>query len=58
VQPDTVTDAETYCIPNSRGPMLPETGGMGTKLLLVIGSAAVIGAGVLLVSRRRMRGAE
>lgn len=58
VQPDTVTDAETYYIPNSRGPLLPETGGMGTKLLLVIGSAAVIGAGVLLVSRRRMRGAE
>lgn len=41
-------------IANNAGTVLPSTGGMGTTLFYVIGSILVIGAGVLLVVRRRM----
>ena len=39
---------------NQAGSLLPETGGMGTTLLYVVGAILVIGAGVLLVSKKRM----
>lgn len=39
---------------NQTGAELPETGGMGTKLFYILGAVLVIGAGVLLVVRRRM----
>ncbi|MBQ0065201.1 MAG: LPXTG cell wall anchor domain-containing protein, partial [Firmicutes bacterium] len=38
---------------NKSGSTLPETGGMGTTLFYVLGSIMVLGAGVLLVSKRR-----
>ena len=41
-------------IANNKGATLPETGGMGTTIFYVIGAVLVIGAGVLLVTRRRM----
>ena len=41
-------------ITNQSGSTLPETGGMGTTLFYIVGAALVIGAGVVLVSRRRM----
>ena len=42
-------------IDNQKGGTLPETGGIGTTIFYVIGAILVIGAGVLLVTRRRMR---
>lgn len=39
---------------NTTGIELPETGGMGTTLFYIVGSALVIGAGVLLITKRRM----
>lgn len=39
---------------NQAGSLLPETGGMGTTILYVVGAILVIGAGVLLVSKKRM----
>ena len=42
-------------IENSKGSELPSTGGIGTTIFYVVGAVLVIGAGVLLVSRRRMR---
>lgn len=39
---------------NKAGSTLPETGGMGTTLFYVIGSLMVVGAGVLLVTKKRM----
>ena len=36
------------------GSLLPSTGGMGTTLIYIAGAVLVIGAGVLLVVRRRM----
>jgi len=39
---------------NNKGAELPETGGMGTTMFYIIGSLLVIGAGVLLVTKKRM----
>ena len=43
---------------NQVGATLPSTGGMGTTLFYVIGSILVIGAVVLLVSKKRMNAAD
>ena len=42
-------------IPNSKLSTLPETGGIGTTIFYVVGGILVIGAAVLLITRRRMR---
>ena len=39
---------------NKTGSMLPETGGMGTTLFICFGAVAVLGTGVLLVTKKRM----
>ena len=41
-------------VENETGSLLPSTGGMGTTLIYIAGAVLVIGAGVLLVVRRRM----
>lgn len=41
-------------VENLKGTELPSTGGMGTTLFYVVGAILVIGAGVVLVARRRM----
>ncbi len=47
----------TTSVVNYAGAELPETGGIGTKMFYTIGGILVVGAGVLLVTRRRMRNA-
>jgi len=39
---------------NNTGAVLPSTGGMGTTLFIAIGAIAVLGTGVLLVTKKRM----
>ena len=39
---------------NNAGSILPSTGGMGTTIFYIVGVVLVIGAGILLVTRRRM----
>ena len=39
---------------NKAGSVLPSTGGIGTTIFYIIGAILVIGAGVVLVTRRRM----
>ena len=39
---------------NKKGAELPETGGIGTTIFYMIGTILVFGAGVLLITRRRM----
>lgn len=48
------TNAVTVDVPNASGLELPSTGGIGTTIFYVLGAVLVIGAGVLLVTRRRM----
>ena len=46
--------AQTINVINNQGNELPSTGGIGTTLFYVIGAILVLGAGILLVTRRRM----
>lgn len=52
----TVTADQTLTveIPNNSGTELPSTGGMGTTIFYVLGSVLVLGAAVLLVTKKRM----
>lgn len=46
---NTVNEVKNYS-----GATLPTTGGMGTTVIYVVGAILVIGAGVLLITRRRL----
>lgn len=57
----TSTDSEgnqtgslTTDVVNQSGTTLPETGGMGTTIFYVIGSILVLGAAVVMITRKRM----
>ena len=54
----TVDDKEqegtTITVTNNKGSTLPSTGGMGTTILYIVGAVLVIGAGVVLFTKRRM----
>ena len=39
---------------NNSGSLLPSTGGIGTTIFYVVGGILVIGAGILLVAKKRM----
>ncbi len=41
-------------VKNNAGTVLPETGGIGTTIFYIVGSILVIGAAVILITRRRM----
>jgi len=57
---DAVFNGDVYStgsgvhVVNKTGSMLPETGGTGTILFITIGTFVVLGAGVLLVTKKRM----
>lgn len=66
-EPTTSIDTKTVTISNSdivigsaavvmnkAGQELPETGGIGTTIFYVIGSVLVLGAGIVMITRRRM----
>ena len=55
---DKAAGSLTAEVLNQAGTTLPETGGIGTTLFYVIGSVLVIGAVVLLVSKKRMNAIE
>ena len=44
----------TTDVENRAGSLLPETGGMGTTLFYMLGGLLVVGAAILLVSKKRM----
>jgi LPXTG-motif cell wall-anchored protein len=50
----TDLDGNAVEVVNNKGTELPSTGGIGTTLFYVIGAILVLGAGILLVTRRRM----
>lgn len=49
------TAAAEVTVINEKGTVLPSTGGIGTTIFYIVGSLLVIGCGIVLVSRRRMR---
>ena len=52
-------DAKSYVkVVNKSGTELPSTGGMGTTIFYILGSILVVGAVVLLVTKKRMNSAE
>ena len=44
----------TADVANSTGSTLPETGGMGTRVLYALGGIMVLGAAIVMVVGRRM----
>ena len=55
VSHDTEAEGTWNIVKNSQGFQLPSTGGMGTTLFYAAGGALVMAAGLLLVTRKRMR---
>ena len=51
---DAMEPTEYQPVENNQGTVLPSTGGIGTTVFYIIGAVLVIGAGVVLVTRRRM----
>ena len=58
------TDSAEYTFPvnvtsativNRAGSLLPSTGGIGTTIFYVVGGLLAAGAGVLLITKKRMR---
>ena len=55
---DTTKLSNIAKVPNSTGTVLPSTGGMGTTVFYVLGAVLVLGAVVLLVTKKRMSDAN
>ena len=55
---DTMKLTATANVANNTGTVLPSTGGMGTTIFYVLGAVLVVGAGVLLVTKKRMSQGE
>lgn len=55
---DNSTTANTgdVKVENKTGTVLPSTGGMGTTMIYLIGGALVLGSGVVLITKRRVKG--
>lgn len=51
-----LTDVTQVDVENKTGTVLPSTGGMGTTMIYLIGGALVLGSGVVLVTKRRVKG--
>lgn len=47
-------DEEALEIVNQQGSLLPSTGGIGTTIFYIVGAVLVVGAAVLLVTKKRM----
>ena len=50
----TANNTASITVENVAGSQLPTTGGMGTTVIYILGAVLVLGAGIVLVVRRRM----
>lgn len=53
---ETLKEVKRVEVDNKSGTVLPSTGGMGTTMIYLIGGALVLGSGVVLVTKRRVKG--
>ena len=51
---DVNTGIITLKVVNKQGALLPNTGGIGTTILYLVGTSLVFGAGVLFVVKKRV----
>lgn len=51
-----LTDVTQVDVENKSGTVLPSTGGAGTTMIYLIGGALVLGSGVVLATKRRVKG--
>ncbi len=51
-----LTDVTQVDVENKTGTVLPSTGGMGTTMIYLVGAVLVLGSGVVLVTKRRVKG--
>jgi fimbrial isopeptide formation D2 family protein/LPXTG-motif cell wall-anchored protein len=54
----SVNGVLTSDVLNYKGSTLPRTGGRGTTMLYIVGAVLVAGAGILLITRLRMKGSR
>lgn len=52
---DKTPSTELVEVENKSGSILPSTGGMGTTLFYIFGAILVIGSGVVLITKKRMK---
>lgn len=50
----TAIKGVTFEVPNYPGAVLPETGGIGTTIFYILGSVMVLGAALLLITKKRV----
>ena len=50
------TEVTQVDVENKTGTVLPSTGGMGTTMIYLVGAVLVLGSGVVLVTKRRVKG--
>ena len=52
---NTETNATWVKVENKSGSLLPSTGGRGTTLFYILGAILVVGSGVVLITKKRMK---
>lgn len=52
---DDTNPVDEVGVENKSGTVLPSTGGMGTTMIYLIGGALVLGSGVVLATKRRVK---
>jgi LPXTG-motif cell wall-anchored protein len=52
---DTTANYTVITVTNTKGTLLPNTGGMGTKIFYIVGGLMVAGAVIFLITNRRMK---
>lgn len=55
VNKSTVANSGAVKVENKTGSILPSTGGMGTTLFYIFGVILVVGSGVVLITKKRMK---
>lgn len=55
-KPEGLTTVDKVEVENKSGTVLPSTGGAGTTMIYLIGAVLVLGSGVVLVTKRRVKG--